>query len=392
MLKIIQAVVRKDLRQYFMDKKAVLISLLVPLGIAFFMATIFGSQSDPNKPVTKIEVLVASESAVELKKVLTALQRAKDVSIIPTTPEEAREKVKAGKVPLAVIIPDGFMDQTMLAFGEKGAKKPEMELLADPSRKIEAAMAQGQISGGIMNAIVSGKYGSQFSTQDEETVPYETKTTDLGPEKAKKAEESRVATVAHIFCGMAIQGILFGAIEAAMQLMRDRQKGLLRRLTAAPLSPKWFLLGRIFSSAIKAFFVLTIVLCIGMLLFRFRVTGSPVGLLAILAASSLMSASFGLFVSALGKTEAQSRGLATLAVLIMSMVGGAWFPSFMFPGWVQNVSKLIPVRWAVDGLDAMIWRGQSVVAVFPFVGVTLAFASVFALIGLWRFSWDAETA
>ncbi len=39
------------------------------------------------------------------------------------------------------------------------------------------------------------------------------------------------------------------------------------------------------------------------------------------------------------------------------MLGGAWFPVFLMPQWVQTVSLAIPARWAVDGFDGMLWRG-----------------------------------
>ena len=128
----------------------------------------------------------------------------------------------------------------------------------------------------------------------------------------------------------------------------------------------------------------------GILIFHFKITGSLVGLALMLFTSALMTASFGLFVSALGRTEAQSRGLSTLVVLIMTMLGGAWFPASMFPDWVQVISKCIPVRWAVDGMDAMTWRGQELAAALPFAGVLLLFTVGFAAIGLTRFRWDTE--
>ena len=42
---------------------------------------------------------------------------------------------------------------------------------------------------------------------------------------------------------------------------------------------------------------------------------------------------------------------------MMVMLGGAWVPTFIFPAWLQQFTLVVPVRWAVDGLDAMTWRG-----------------------------------
>jgi ABC-2 type transport system permease protein len=66
-----------------------------------------------------------------------------------------------------------------------------------------------------------------------------------------------------------------------------------------------------------------------------------------------------------------ARGLTTFGILMMVMLGGAWVPMFLFPSWLQNVTLVVPVRWAVDGLDAL-----------------LGFAGVFGAVALSRFRWE----
>jgi ABC-2 type transport system permease protein len=70
---------------------------------------------------------------------------------------------------------------------------------------------------------------------------------------------------------------------------------------------------------------------------------------------------------------------------VMVMLGGAWVPSFFFPPWVQQVSLAVPTRWAIDGLDAVTWRGLGMDAVWPVMGVQLAFALLFGVLALWKF-------
>jgi ABC-2 type transport system permease protein len=72
----------------------------------------------------------------------------------------------------------------------------------------------------------------------------------------------------------------------------------------------------------------------------------------------------------------------------MVMLGGAWVPSFVFPAWLQRLTVVIPARWAVDGLDAMTWRGLGIhAAVMPTV-VLLGFAVLFAVLTVARFRWE----
>jgi ABC-2 type transport system permease protein len=63
-------------------------------------------------------------------------------------------------------------------------------------------------------------------------------------------------------------------------------------------------------------------------------------------------------------------------------------PSFVFPQWLQTASLVIPTRWAVDGLDAMTWRGLGFDAAIAPIGALLFFSTLFGAIAIWRFDWE----
>jgi len=127
---------------------------------------------------------------------------------------------------------------------------------------------------------------------------------------------------------------------------------------------------------------------VAMAFFKVRIDGSVIGFLAVLVSFALLTACFGLLIAALGRTPEATRGLAILATLLLVMLGGAWVPSFIFPAWLQTVSLFVPTRWAIDGLDAMTWRGLPIEAALLPVAVTLAFSAAFAAIAIARFEWE----
>ena len=74
---------------------------------------------------------------------------------------------------------------------------------------------------------------------------------------------------------------------------------------------------------------------------------------------------------------------------MMVMLGGAWVPTFIFPAWLQQFTLVVPVRWAVDGLDAMTWRGIGLSGALVPVAVLFAFALPHsATIAAARFKWE----
>jgi ABC-2 type transport system permease protein len=70
------------------------------------------------------------------------------------------------------------------------------------------------------------------------------------------------------------------------------------------------------------------------------------------------------------------------------MLGGAWVPTFVFPQWVQSATLFVPTRWAVDGLEAMTWRGLGLAAALPAVAAMLTFSVAFGAIAVACFRWE----
>jgi ABC-2 type transport system permease protein len=121
------------------------------------------------------------------------------------------------------------------------------------------------------------------------------------------------------------------------------------------------------------------------LVFQVKILGSVLGFLLVLLMFSLMCASFGLLIAAFGKTPEASRGIAIFVTILMVMLGGAWVPSFIFPQWMQSLTLFVPTRWAVDGFDAMTWRGLGIDVALQSVSVMAVFTLLFFGLAMWRF-------
>ncbi len=187
---------------------------------------------------------------------------------------------------------------------------------------------------------------------------------------------------------LALYEELFAMANFGVDMLLERQRGLWKRLRSAPVSRFTLLAGKALSGAIISFLILAVCFLFAIVVFKVRIQGSIVGFLGVAISCSIMASTFGLLVAALGNSPATARGVTTLAVLMMVMLGGAWVPTFIFPAWLQQFTLLVPVRWAVDGLDATTWRGVGLMGVLAPIGVLLAFAAVFAAVAASRFKWE----
>jgi len=215
------------------------------------------------------------------------------------------------------------------------------------------------------------------------SLPFETKEIEV-----TSGRDTKYNSFAHAFAGMGVQFILFMGIELGMAVLLMRRQGIWKRLRAAPVSRALLLGSRIVSGTVIACLLLVGIYAAALAFFGVRIEGSVAGFIAVALAFAVLTATFGLLIAAIGRTPEATRGIAIVATLLLVMLGGAWVPSFVFPEWLQTVSLFVPTRWAVDGLDAMTWRGLGLDAALMPIVVMLAFSALFALIAVWQFDWE----
>jgi ABC-2 type transport system permease protein len=381
------ALVRRDLHLFFMDRRAMIMSFVAPILIASFFGYVFGGVS-ADQPPSRIAVAAIDQDQSGISRhVLTALSADKALDVKSAELEPARAAVRGGKTTVAVVIPPGFGDRAAKSLF-RGQDKPEIQLLYDPSHTAELAMVRGILTQHVMEAVssqaFSGGSGRSGGMGRGFSMPY-----TVHEEGVTARKGVRYNSMAHSFAGMSVQFILFMGIDAGVMVLMLRRSGVWSRMRAAPISRFTIIGSRAASSAIIAMIILCVVFGFARAVYGVRIEGSFAGFVGVCLAFSIMTAAFGLLVAVLGRTPEAARGIAILATLLLVMLGGSWVPTFLFPQWLQSLSFAVPTRWAVDGLDATIWRGASFTAALGPIAAMLGFAVLFGAIAIWRFRWDA---
>jgi ABC-2 type transport system permease protein len=436
------ALVRKDFVLHFSNRRAVLMSLVAPVLIAAFFGSLFGGgdQGPAQIPVVLTDLDQSALSA----RIVANLRGDPALRLSEASAVDAQAQVRAGKQRAAVLLPAGFGAQASKAlFG--AAAKPEVVVFYDPSQAMVLPMVKGLLAQHVIQPVSQSAFSSnspvvrdlraqvqQAGNLPEErrqalvsmfdsiarvqALPASAAAADAAAAPAEAsasaAESAAIPAVglgipfstrdeaavselgaqynsyAHSFAGMGVQFILLMGVDMGVGLLLMRRMGLWKRLRAAPLSRAQLLGSRIASCALIGLIDFAVVYAVAVAFFGVRVSGSVPGFAAVLAAFALLTSSFGLMIAALGRTPEATRGLAILATLLMVMLGGAWVPSFIFPPWLQTVSMWMPTHWAVDGLDAMTWRGLPLQAALLPVAALMGFTLLFSAVALARFQWE----
>jgi ABC-2 type transport system permease protein len=421
---------RKDLLLYFRDRRSVVMGFLAPIAIASFLAVALGGIGKPTRASRVTIALVDEDNSRISEAVYKNLSSSELLDLRKLDHATAQDQVRNGKLSIAAILPKNFGQSAVRAFSQGGEGKPDLQILYDPSRLAERQIVEGVLTGKIVESVSAEVFAPQKGNGffDDALTQFDQNPTispkrkeelktlvdDLGWLQRRQAAggptgfsglsipfttTSEAVTarkgqlydgVAHSFSGMGVQFILFMGIEAGVALLLQRQKGLWSRLRSAPVSKTVLLGSRALSSAVCAFLILVVMFVFARIVFGVRIEGSYLGFILVGIVFAIMTAAFGLLIAALGGTPEGTRPIAVLATLLMVMLGGAWVPLFIFPQWLQNIALVMPTRWAVEGLDAMTWRGLGFEAVLLPCAIVLFYAVVFGAIALNRFRWEAD--
>ena len=105
----------------------------------------------------------------------------------------------------------------------------------------------------------------------------------------------------------------------------------------------------------------------------------------LLLAFSLASAGIGAFLGSFVRTESQASGISTSVGMILALLSGAWFPIELFPKVMQNIAKIFPTYWGMQGLKDILISNKPIEQIFPTIGILLGFAIVFLALGMFFF-------
>jgi ABC-2 type transport system permease protein len=378
-LMVIRTLIAQDWRLFWSDARAAIFCFLVPIILASAFGTIFENPSRRlGKMALPVAVVVEDESLL-MQSILSDLQASSQLEIKLLSRTEAIARLQLRSPSVVVIFPKGFSDRAPKRWQQ--GDKPTLELLYHPLAQMESQWAEGLLTEIIVKRFGKAMLGS-IGIRDDRAFekPFEMDRKALPNETTQSFN-----SYSHSFCGMTVQYLLFWGMESGLLILRERRRGLWRRLRTTPVPLSILLISRAMSMGLIAALQVLITFTFGWLVFDVTIAGCFSTFLLTIIAISFLAAATGLLVATLGGTEARSRSLCILMILGLSMLGGLWLPSFLMPGWVQQIGEFLPTTWAMRLLDGVVWQGHDFVESATALAAVSGFSLLFVSIAVWRF-------
>ncbi|HEX7015422.1 MAG TPA: ABC transporter permease [Cyclobacteriaceae bacterium] len=332
-LKSFGAMVKASLKMFIRNKGTIVFSLLLPM----VMLSVFGFLSGNSGPSIRIALTNHSttEMAVEFEKQLVQVGA---FSIETLSEEEASTELGKGHIDLHIIVPENF--------GVMEEGKPVAE-------QIETRYNNGKPQGAQIANLVISQIVDKLDRKFTGTAPMlEVKTAGV--------------TVNNLnYFDFVLPGILamtvmqLGIFSVAFSFVAWKLNGALRRIQATPIHPFQFVLAQAVVRLIVVITTAVVLVGFGAWFFDFHMLGSYVEFALVCIIGALIFLGIGFSIAGWAREETQVAPVANLVQLPMLLLSGIFFPSDVFPSWLQSITDVFPLTYVVDAMRKIANEGTS---------------------------------
>jgi ABC transporter DrrB family efflux protein len=173
----------------------------------------------------------------------------------------------------------------------------------------------------------------------------------------------------------------------AWNIVRARQRKLLKRLAATPMRRRHYLLSFRLASLIFVPLEALVLFAFARLVFDVTIHGSALAVLVLALLGSWSFAGLGLLCASRAENSETANGLVNLVTLPMFVLSGVFFSSSRFPDLVQPLIRLLPLSAFNEALRHVVNDGASLLSqVFP-VAVLVGWGLGCTVVALKLFRW-----
>lgn len=396
----------KDLRLIINDKRAVILTLFLPIALISLFALAFGGAGGGSNDANPISIFISDQDNTEVTKdVISKLDTLNSLDIKQVPFEQGKEEVKKGNRVALLVLYKGFKDSV------ESGNSPSMELFYDQSRQIESGLLQQVLYSKLMGIVgqktikksirkMIEKNNPELSTEDIEIIQQrvDEQVSSFGKSDSNPANNSFGIKTTPVFAkaeqnlglvqavaGTAIMMLLFTVTGMGSGMLLEKEEGTLKKLLYSPIYPTSILFGKMLATIVVSIIQLSVMFIFAWLAFGLNIFIDFPSLVLMILATAFACASFGIFIASIAKTRKQVESYSTLIILVMSAIGGSMVPLFLMPAIMQNIAVISVNYWGIQGFYDIFWRHLPISEVAMRVIVLIGIGSVMMLISIKNF-------
>lgn len=196
---------------------------------------------------------------------------------------------------------------------------------------------------------------------------------------ARDGEIPRSAGGSHAIASMAVMMLMFSLVAAGGTILEERDGGTLQRLLLAPSSGSSILVGKLLTLGLVGLLQLAVLYVYGSIVFDVPIHRHLLEVCLISLVLVFSATGMGVLFGVACGSRKQLEGVSTLVILVMSAIGGAWFPREITPEWFQTAGLFTITAYAMDAFHGALWYGKGLFASGEMDGIWPQIAVLFGI-------------
>jgi len=160
--------------------------------------------------------------------------------------------------------------------------------------------------------------------------------------------------------GVLAQSALFVAIFFGINVVWERDLGLLNKLLSTPASRSSIILGKALSAGVRGLFqaVAVIILALILQVHLFMTPLAIIGVFVIIILVSMCFSCMSMAIASLVKTRERMMGIGQVITMPLFFASSAIYPISIMPSWIKPVAYINPLTYVVDGMRDLVATGN----------------------------------
>lgn len=423
-------IIKKDLRISFSDKEAIILLIIMPIILISVLGLSLSFSFKDFSEMEKVKIAVVKEYNLEMEKdeLLSLIPEDVDISEVDfgdfdfeniffedflgndeieeilehqiVSKDEATKLLKNKEITAIVILPKGFIKDTMVNFGTNFRNVVEIKVVGSTDRNIGSTIVEEVIKGfsDILNYEISAKNSftriyNRLEVEDDIgehiEIIIERISTILETERPEIEYEPLndrppMTSRAYYAFGMTAMFVLFGAGYGSKFLLEEKHMKTYDRMSIGGVKKSSIVIGK----AATIFLIIFIQMIVLYLFstFTLKVEWGHFGtLLIIFVASAFAVAGLGiLLASIVYSSDSYNIGnlFTSFLVQVLSVLGGSMIPIESMPSFARMASNFTPNGLVLKALMKN-YYGYSFGEYFAYILGLLVFGIIFSVISVW---------
>jgi ABC-2 type transport system permease protein len=362
----ILAVARKEFRQIARDRRSLLVLLFVP---AYFLL-LYGYALSFDVQHIQLAVEDRDRSQASRDLVDTFVNSGYfDLIAQVSGSGEYEDLIDRGEARVALVIPAGLQGNLL------AGRRAPVQIIINGDNSNTASTVMGYALRAVQAA--SAPYQLQGRTRQG---------TGIVAVESRVWYNPELRSALFLIPGLiAYIGMISSVISTSLSVVREKERGTMEQIRMAPLHTGEYIIGKTLPYFAISLVSSVVIVLASMVLFALPMNGSWALLLLALSLYLAGALGLGLMISTLAESQQVAFQVAVLSSFLPTMIlSGFVFPIASMPPFIQAVTYVVPARYFIVALRAIVLKGADISAFWTQLAALAAYAAVMLMLASLR--------